>query len=215
MNVGTQAALAVVVGVGMTRVTRGTMSMAELTAFVMYLFYMVSPLVLFFLAIGQFQQGRAAIRRVDELTVLPQEGGVLDRMRHRSRPAAKATDPSSLSTDKEAVEFRSANFRYAKDDETAETLSEVSFTVASRGMTAIVGPSGAGKTTLFQLIERFCVVGLRQHPGRRQGHRDDAAGHAARTRRLRAAGHRRDARHHPGQRGLRPAGRRRGRPSAK
>ncbi|HWM40001.1 MAG TPA: ABC transporter ATP-binding protein [Streptomyces sp.] len=154
MNVGTQAALAVVVGVGMTRVTRGTMSMADLTAFVMYLFYMVSPLVLFFLAIGQFQQGRAAIRRVDELTVLPQEGGVLDRMRHKSRPSSKS---SSLSEDRDALEFRSVHFRYggADDKKASETLSDVSFTVASRGMTAIVGPSGAGKTTLFQLVERF------------------------------------------------------------
>ncbi|HEV7625031.1 MAG TPA: ABC transporter ATP-binding protein, partial [Streptomyces sp.] len=156
MNVGTQAALAVVVGVGMTRVTRGAMSMADLTAFVMYLFYMVSPLVLFFLAIGQFQQGRAAIRRVDELTVLPQEGGVLDRMRHRSRPSAKTSTPSSLSEDRDAVEFRSVHFRYGKADEDgSEALSDVSFTVAPRGMTAIVGPSGAGKTTLFQLVERF------------------------------------------------------------
>ncbi|QPP07928.1 ABC transporter ATP-binding protein [Streptomyces bathyalis] len=167
MNVGTQAALAVVVGVGMTRVTRGTMSMADLTAFVMYLFYMVSPLVLFFLAIGQFQQGRAAIRRVDELTTLPQEGGVLDRMRHRPKPPST----SSLSADQDAVEFRSVHFSYGGKDEKngeggegssggdaqqpAETLSDVTFSVAARGMTAVVGPSGAGKTTLFQLIERF------------------------------------------------------------
>ncbi|WP_314175745.1 ABC transporter ATP-binding protein [Streptomyces winkii] len=169
MNVGTQAALAVVVGVGMTRVTRGTMSMADLTAFVMYLFYMVSPLVLFFLAIGQFQQGRAAIRRVDELTTLPQEGGVLDRMRHRPKPPAK----SSLSADEDAVEFRSVHFTYGGKGEggasgggasggdgdgaeqPAETLSDITFSVPSRGMTAVVGPSGAGKTTLFQLIERF------------------------------------------------------------
>ncbi|MGH3311913.1 MAG: ABC transporter ATP-binding protein [Streptomyces sp.] len=159
MNVGTQAALAVVVGVGMTRVTRGTMTMADLTAFVMYLFYMVSPLVLFFLAIGQFQQGRAAIHRVDDLTTLPQEGGVIDRRRYRSPSAVK----SSLSEDRDAVEFRSVNFRYGergeasgpKGEQPAETLSDISFTVPSRGMTAIVGPSGAGKTTLFQLIERF------------------------------------------------------------
>jgi hypothetical protein len=38
--------------------TCGSLSMAELTAFVMYLFYMVSPPVLFFLAVGRFQQGR-------------------------------------------------------------------------------------------------------------------------------------------------------------
>jgi ATP-binding cassette subfamily B protein len=44
-------------------------------------------------------------------------------------------------------------FAYAGAD--APALDQVTFTVPSRGLTAIVGPSGAGKTTLFALLERF------------------------------------------------------------
>ncbi|SCK46737.1 ABC transporter ATP-binding protein [Streptomyces sp. WMMB 322] len=148
MNVGTQAALAVVVGVGMTRVAGGAMSIADLTAFVMYLFHLVSPLVLFFMAIGQFVQGRAAVQRVDGLAVLPQEG---QEERVQQQPALVG----SLIQDRGAIEFHNVRFGYAGQGAEANALAGVSFHVPTRGLTAIVGPSGAGKTTLFQLIERF------------------------------------------------------------
>ncbi|WP_245694543.1 ABC transporter ATP-binding protein [Streptomyces abyssalis] len=147
MNVGTQAALAIVVGVGMTRVAGGAMSIADLTAFVMYLFHLVSPLVLFFMAIGQFVQGRAAVQRVDGLAVLPQEG----QEERVQQPALVG----SLIQDRGAIEFHNVRFGYDGQGAEANALAGVSFHVPTRGLTAIVGPSGAGKTTLFQLIERF------------------------------------------------------------
>lgn len=145
MNVGLQVSLAAVVGAGMARVATGSISLADLTTFVMYLFYLVSPLVMFFLSIGQFQQGRAAIQRVDELANLEQEE---PPGAGPTAPAATARRPES---DPPAVEFRSVRFGYGERTD----LQDVSFTVPARGLTAVVGPSGAGKTTLFQLIERF------------------------------------------------------------
>jgi ABC-type multidrug transport system fused ATPase/permease subunit len=142
MNVGLQVSLAVVVGVGMTQVATGAMPIAELTSFVMFLFYLVSPLVLFFLSIGQFQQGRAAIERVDELRKLPQE----------ERESSGVAGPAA--GEHPAIEFDDVRFSYGQ----SETLSGVSFTVPKRGLTAVVGPSGSGKTTLFQLVERFYRV---------------------------------------------------------
>ncbi|SFQ42811.1 ABC-type multidrug transport system, ATPase and permease component [Amycolatopsis arida] len=139
MNVGLQVSLAAVVGVGMTRAATGAMPIADLTAFVMYLFYLVSPLVLVFLSIGQFQQGRAAVQRVDELAEIPVE--------EPERPVPVSNVDSSAP----AVEFRDVHFGYGAE----EVLSGVSFDVPARGLTAVVGPSGAGKTTLFQLVERF------------------------------------------------------------
>lgn len=150
VNVGTQASLAVVVGVGMTRVTKGDMSMSDLTAFIMYLFQLVSPLAMFFMAIGQFVQGKAAMQRVDEITTIEQEGGTTE---------ATAQQPAlvgSLAQGKEAVEFHQAHFSYI--DETGqkkEAIKGISFRVPMRGLTAIVGPSGAGKSTMFNLIERL------------------------------------------------------------
>ncbi|MFE7096192.1 ABC transporter ATP-binding protein [Streptomyces erythrochromogenes] len=145
MNVGTQLSLAVVIGWGMTRVATGTMDLADLTAFVMYLFYLVAPLVMLFLSIGEFQQGRAAIDRVTELGALQQE-----------EPAAPAPVVLAAGT---AVEFDRVVFGYGGGDGSSgpaePVLKEASFTVPERGLTAVVGPSGAGKTTLFQLLERF------------------------------------------------------------
>ncbi|MDT0382616.1 ABC transporter ATP-binding protein [Streptomyces sp. DSM 42041] len=146
MNVGTQLSLAVVIGWGMTRVATGSMPLADLTAFVMYLFYLVSPLVLLFLAIGQLQQGRAAITRVSELAAVPQEEA------GPAEPVVPARAPHAGPGPAPAVRFDHVSFGYGED---ADVLRDVTFTVPERGLTAIVGPSGAGKTTVLQLIERF------------------------------------------------------------
>ncbi|MDU1683906.1 ABC transporter ATP-binding protein, partial [Varibaculum cambriense] len=53
------------------------------------------------------------------------------------------------------VELREVDFAYGKDK---QVLNKVSFTVAPHTMTALVGPSGAGKTTIARLICRFWDV---------------------------------------------------------
>ncbi|MFE5244638.1 MULTISPECIES: ABC transporter ATP-binding protein [unclassified Streptomyces] len=156
LNVGLQASLAAVMGIGMARVATGSLSVADFTAFTMYLFYLVSPLVLVFLSLGTYQQGRAAVQRVDELAGIPQE--------HTAAPAAdpgpgtdaapgqaRDTAPPAPEGGHPAVEFRDVRFGYGD----RPVLDAVSFTVPPRGLTALVGVSGAGKTTVFQLIERF------------------------------------------------------------
>ncbi|MFE0808856.1 ABC transporter ATP-binding protein [Streptomyces sp. NPDC058848] len=150
MNVGTQVALTAVIGWGMARVTAGHLSTADLTAFMMYLFYLISPLVTLFMAIGQFQQGRAAVDRLTELGGIEQE----EDARHGAGPARTGRQGFSacpVDPDAPAVEFRGVTFGYGAE----RVLRDVSFSVPARGLTALVGPSGAGKTTVFQLIERF------------------------------------------------------------
>ncbi|MFF0261410.1 ABC transporter ATP-binding protein [Streptomyces microflavus] len=156
LNVGLQASLAAVMGVGMARVVSGSISLADFSAFTMYLFYLVSPLVLVFLSIGTYLQGRAAVQRVDELDTLPQEdehpAGTTDPADGRS--GALAGDPAARPASQgghPAVEFRDVSFGYGD----RPVLEGVSFTVPAHGLTAVVGASGAGKTTVFQLIERF------------------------------------------------------------
>ncbi|WP_406252887.1 ABC transporter ATP-binding protein [Streptomyces atratus] len=73
MNVGTQVSLAVVITWGMARTATGALPIEDLTAFIMYLFYLVSPLVMLFMALGEYQQGRAAIDRVQDLAGIEQE----------------------------------------------------------------------------------------------------------------------------------------------
>ena len=140
INVGTQVSLAVVIAWGVARTATGSLPVADLTAFIMYLFYLVSPLVLFFLGLGEFQQGRAAIDRVKELAAIEQEpsGGSVG-------PAPAAGAP--------AIVFDNVTFTYP--EAATPAVRGVSFSLPATGVTAVVGPSGAGKTTLFQLIERF------------------------------------------------------------
>lgn len=146
MNVGTQVSLAVVITWGMARTTTGALPAADLTSFIMYLFYLVSPLVTLFMSLGEFQQGRAAIDRVNDLATIGQEtveapaGPVAARNRDQAEGTA-------------AIEFRHVTFSYS--DTAPRALDDVSFALPATGITAIVGPSGAGKSTLFQLIERF------------------------------------------------------------
>ncbi|KZM74594.1 ABC transporter ATP-binding protein [Nocardia terpenica] len=142
LNVGTQASLAIVIAWGMARTATGNLSIENLTAFIMYLFYLVSPLVMLFMALGDFQQGRAAVNRVTDLATIEQEPAVETPFRG---PAARTTTP--------AIEFDDVTFTYP--DTTTPAVASASFAVPTTGVTAVVGPSGSGKTTLFQLIDRF------------------------------------------------------------
>ncbi|AXE28034.1 ABC transporter ATP-binding protein (plasmid) [Streptomyces globosus] len=140
MNVGTQVSLAVVITWGMARTATGSLPPQDLTAFIMYLFYLVAPLVTFFMSLGELQQGRAAIDRVRELAAIEQEPG-------------GTAAPRTALTGRPAVEFEDVSFTY--EGGAAPATDGVSFSLPATGVTAVVGPSGAGKTTLFQLIERF------------------------------------------------------------
>ncbi|MEV5883665.1 ABC transporter ATP-binding protein [Streptomyces sp. NPDC052020] len=141
MNVGTQIALTVVIAWGMARVATGDMAPADLTSFMMYLFYLVSPLVMLFMSIAQFQQGRASLDRIAELGAVEQE---------EDRPGGSRDGAASGGY---GLSFDEVSFSYAAD--APPVLEKVSFTVPERGLTALVGPSGAGKSTLFQLVERL------------------------------------------------------------
>ena len=54
----------------------------------------------------------------------------------------------------------------AESRESGPVLEDVSFQVAPGEMVALVGPSGAGKTTVTDLVARLYDVAVRQRPGR-------------------------------------------------
>ena len=107
---------------------------------------------------------------------------------------------------RDRIEFRDVVFRY--DDATGRnTLAGVSFSVRAGQMVAIVGRSGAGKTTLVNMLPRFYDVTERLDPDRRRRHSQRDAAIAARSDRHRHAGHGAVRRHHREQHRLRGAGR--------
>ena len=149
MNVGTQLSLALVIIVGAARAGQGLMALDALVAFVLYLLYLVSPLVVALMSVSQFQQGRAALDRVGELTGLESEMTVA----HGSGVPGRPGLPDRGSGAGELVRFSDVRLTYPGREEPA--LRGVDLVLPARGLSAIVGPSGAGKSTVFKVLERF------------------------------------------------------------
>ncbi|WP_210570143.1 ABC transporter ATP-binding protein [Streptomyces sp. GESEQ-4] len=136
-----QIAFITVLAVGGARVATGAVDVGTLVAFLLYVFYLMSPIQQVVGAITQYQTGAAALARIQEALALPAE------------PAALPAPLPSPGAQPAALAFTDVRFRYA--DDLPYVHHGVTFEVPAQGMTAFVGPSGAGKTTVFSLIERF------------------------------------------------------------
>jgi ATP-binding cassette subfamily C protein len=136
-----QVAFITVLAVGGARVATGAIDVGTLVAFLLFVFYLMSPIQQVVGAVTQYQTGAAALTRIEEALRLPAE------------PAAEAAPLPSPGAEPAALAFDDVRFRYA--DDLPHVHHGVTFTVPAQGMTAFVGPSGAGKTTVFSLIERF------------------------------------------------------------
>jgi ABC-type multidrug transport system fused ATPase/permease subunit len=152
-----QVAFIAVLSVGGARAASGAISIGTLIAFLLYVYYLLPPVNQLANAVTQYQVGAAAVTRIQEAEVLPVEPTAEEGEPRPVESTAQATSPPPvpyLSREAPAaVAFERVSFRYAAD--TPVVHDKVSFTIPPGGMTAFVGPSGAGKTTVFSLIERF------------------------------------------------------------
>jgi ATP-binding cassette subfamily B protein len=125
--------------IGGLRVATGGMTLGAVQAFIQYSRSFNRPLTQVASMAGTMQSGVASAERVFDL---------LDERELRPEPAETA----AAATVRGRVEFEHVSFRYEPDKPLIEDLS----LVAEPGHTvAIVGPTGAGKTTLVNLILRF------------------------------------------------------------
>ncbi|MFI6230468.1 ABC transporter ATP-binding protein [Micromonospora echinospora] len=183
-SITVQGAFLLVLGVGGARVAAGALSVGDLVAFIMFLFFLVLPLGQALSAFTQLQTGLGALQRIEEILTVPVEGAadahpraepalaapvVAGKGRSASaasgngRPASAASGngrPASAASGNDrpapaAIEFDRVGFGYPGGP---PVLHEVSFTVPAGTRTALVGPSGAGKSTLLALVERFYEV---------------------------------------------------------
>ena len=136
-----QVSFIVVLGLGGARVASGAIEVGTLVAFLLYLYYLLPPMQGLVGAASQYQVGAAAVARIRQAEQLPVE------------PASAPAELLPPGATPAAVAFDQVHFRYRP--ELPEAHRGLSFRVPARGMTAFVGPSGAGKTTVFSLIERF------------------------------------------------------------
>ncbi|NYG03820.1 ATP-binding cassette subfamily B protein [Pseudonocardia antarctica] len=139
-------ATAVVLFVGGTRIVGGDITPGVLTAFLLYLTLFFGPVQQLSQVFDGYQQARVGLNRISELLRTPTS--VPDE------PERPAPVPPRLRGE---VELDHVTFRYPGVD--APALDDVSLRVGAGETVALVGATGAGKSTLIKLIARFYDTG--------------------------------------------------------
>jgi ATP-binding cassette subfamily B protein len=163
-GIAMNVAFLTVLGVGGYRVASGAITIANLVAFILFLFLMIMPLGQAFGAINSVNQALGALGRIQEINAIPSEA-----------EGDAAVEPAAPVQTDAAIRFDDVRFRYPESahkterekaiaamlgedalaPEDREVLHGVSFEVPRGQRVALVGPSGAGKSTILALIERF------------------------------------------------------------
>ncbi|MBM9465443.1 ABC transporter ATP-binding protein [Aeromicrobium sp. YIM 150415] len=135
---GIQAAIIVILALGAARVAADEMAVSTLVAFLLYAFGLMGPITELSQNMTALQAGIAAagrIREIDELESEPRSGVI-------------GAEPSGG-----GIALRDVRARYGADADPA--LDGVSIEVPERGHIALVGPSGAGKTSVLSTVLGF------------------------------------------------------------
>ncbi|RJQ76026.1 ABC transporter ATP-binding protein [Pseudonocardiaceae bacterium YIM PH 21723] len=134
---------AIVLAVGATQVAQHTLTPGTLLAFQLYLGMFFGPVQQLSGVFDGYQQAKVGLNRITDLL-------------RTQTSTPRAEHPVPVTTLDGAVELREVSFRYPGTDRPA--LDRVSLTVAPGETVALVGSTGAGKSTLVKLIARFYDV---------------------------------------------------------
>ena len=124
------------------RVTSGYMSTGDLMMFLVYLLMLLEPLAALATSATQLQNSLSGLDRILDLLQEPQE--------MPSTPGSLRVQPGNVAG---AVEFVDVTFNYPGSS--AAALHDIKLHIPAGSTVALVGPSGAGKTTLCNLVARF------------------------------------------------------------
>lgn len=129
---------------GGIRVQQGSLSVGSLTAFILYIFNVAGP----FLQLSSFASQLQASRGASERIVEQLNADLEERNDNFTVPSLSARPDTSSD-----ITFEGVTFSYSLGAPPLLSIENLTFPTGSK--TAIVGPSGAGKTTIFSLLERF------------------------------------------------------------
>ncbi|GBD25770.1 putative multidrug resistance ABC transporter ATP-binding/permease protein YheI [bacterium HR30] len=122
-------------------VIRQQLTVGDLVAFLGYLNLLAWPTMALGWILSVFQRGRAAMQRLEEVLSL--------------EPAiAEPSEPVRVEHVRGEIEFRNVTFAYP-GRENAPALRDVTFRIPPRSLVAVVGRTGAGKSTLAALLPRL------------------------------------------------------------
>lgn len=137
-----QAAFIISALVGAIMVIQGNMTLGVVQAYLQYVSQVSEPVTQFSFVINYLQAALAAVERVSEILNAEEE-------------TEEPITPVVLEAPKGEIEFRHVSFGYLPGK---TLMKDVSFTAKANQTIAVVGPTGAGKTTLVNLLMRFYEV---------------------------------------------------------
>ena len=138
-------AIAMMLWIGRNEILHGRMTMGLFGSFIILLFKLYDPVRKFAFFYNSFQQAMGA--SISIFGFFDAEDDV------KERPHATALHPF-----RESVRFENVGFSYSTDEGEHQILHNVDLELRTGEVLALVGPSGAGKTTLANLIPRFFDV---------------------------------------------------------
>ncbi len=127
---------------GGLRVASGTMSLGDVQAFIQYSRQFSMPIMQIAGVANLLQSGAASVERVFEILDVPEE-------------SPDSESPARIIDRAGRIRFENVRFRYLED---VPLIEDLSLDVEPGQTIAIVGPTGAGKTTLVNLLMRFYEV---------------------------------------------------------
>jgi ATP-binding cassette subfamily B protein len=131
---------ALVLGVGSVYIADGSLSAGSLIAFLLYLDLFFSPIQQLSQVFDAYQQARVSLDRIGDLLATP-----------TSVPVPR--DPVVPTTVRGDVELRDVHFKYPTA--TDEALRGLSICINAGETVALVGETGAGKSTVIKMVARF------------------------------------------------------------
>ena len=136
--------LALVLAIGAVRVTHGGLELGVLTAFTLYLRRFYDPLDDMAMFANTYSSASASLEKIS---------GLLEETPDVDEPREPVTPPPGRSAGGRTIRFDRVSFRYTAA--TPIVLPELDLTIPAGQTVALVGPTGAGKSTIAKLVARF------------------------------------------------------------
>ncbi len=130
----------VIIVAGALMMINGKIDVSVLIAYLLYVSTLLTSVRKIVDFAEQFQRGMTGIERFNEIMDIEPD-------------IADAPDARTLKNVKGSIEFKNVSFSYKSDK--ADVLENINLNISAGENVALVGPSGAGKTTVCNLIPRF------------------------------------------------------------